>query len=148
MAEPTIVPAAPVTTSEARDVTELLLAWRDGDAAALDQLVPIVYAELHRMAERQLRAERSDHTLQPTALVNEVYLKLVDIHRVQWHDRSHFLATAARLMRRVLVDAARRRRVQKRGGGAVRVTLAPDDIVAGERPLDPRGHDHFRALGS
>jgi len=119
-----------------KELTGLLLAWRDGDSAALDELTPVVYAELHRMARRQLRGERPDHTLQPTALVNEVFLKLVDARRIHWHDRSHFLAVSARLMRQVLVDAARRRRMQKRGAGAVHVTFEPDMVVVGDRPHD------------
>ena len=125
-----------MTTAPAPEVTALLLAWREGDAAALDRLLPAVYDELHRMARRQLRRERTDHTLQPTALVHEVFLKLVDVRRIQWQDRSHFLAMAARLMRRVLVDWARARRYQKRGGEAVRVTLDPDDLAAAGPPQD------------
>lgn len=120
-----------MTTPPAPDVTALLLAWRDGDATALDRLLPAVYEELHRMARRQLGRERSDHTLQPTALVHEVFLRLVDVRRIRWQDRSHFLAMSARLMRRVLVDSARARRYQKRGGQAVRVTFDPDHLPAG-----------------
>jgi RNA polymerase sigma factor (TIGR02999 family) len=101
----------------AQRVTELLLAWGDGDASALDRLIPLVHAELRHIAARYMARERRGHTLQPTALVNEVYLRLVDVERVRWQNRAHFLAVAARLMRRVLVDFARSRRYQKRGGG-------------------------------
>jgi RNA polymerase sigma factor (TIGR02999 family) len=101
----------------AQRVTELLLAWGDGDQSALEQLIPLVHAELRRIAARYMARERADHTLQPTALVNEVYLRLVNVDRVRWENRAHFMAVAARLMRRVLVDFARARRYQKRGGG-------------------------------
>src|SRR5262245_42786368 len=103
--------------------TALLDAWGRGDQSAFNQLMPLVHAELKGIARRHLGRERIDHTLQPTALVNEAYLRLIDIKRVQWQSRAHFLSMAARVMRRVLVDAARARRYQKRGGGALRVTL-------------------------
>lgn len=125
-----------MTTPAAPEVTALLLAWRQGDPGALDRLMPVVYDELHRMARRQLRHERPNHTLQPTALVNEVFLKLIDVRRVRWQDRSHFLALSARLMRRVLVDSARARRYQKRGGGARRITIDPAELAVGDRPRD------------
>lgn len=131
-----------MTTPAAPEVTALLLAWREGDQGALDRLVPVVYDELHRMAQRQLRGERRDHTLQPTALVNEAFLRLIDVRRIQWQDRSHFLAMSARLMRRVLVDSARARAYQKRGGGAVRVSLDPEAIALDERPTDLVELDH------
>jgi len=118
------------------EVTALLRAWRLGDAAALDQLAPIVYDELRRIARRHLRRERPDCSLQATALVHEAYLKLVDLREIDWRDRAHFLAMSARLMRRVLVDAARARRDLKRGAGAVRVTL--DDALL---PLAARDRD-------
>lgn len=110
------------------DVTQLLAAWSSGDRAALDALLPAVYAELRRQAERVLRHEASGHTLQPTALVHEAYLRLVDQRPVQFDSRAHFVAIAARCMRQVLVDAARVRQAAKRGGGAQAVTL---DGVAG-----------------
>jgi RNA polymerase sigma factor (TIGR02999 family) len=91
------------------DATGLLLAWSKGDSDALDRLVPLVHQELHRLAVRYMRRERADHPLQPTALVNEAYLRLMDVTRVQWHDRAHFLAVAAQAMRRILVDFARQR---------------------------------------
>ncbi|HKW01219.1 MAG TPA: ECF-type sigma factor [Vicinamibacterales bacterium] len=104
------------TTRSATRVTQLLRLATEGDERALERLMPLVYAELHRMARRQLRNERHQ-SLQPTALVNELYLRLVDVRQVDWQDRAHFFAMSARLMRRVLVDAARRRNFQKRGGG-------------------------------
>src|SRR6188474_2336763 len=106
--------------------TELLRAWSQGDGSALDQLVPLVYNELHRLARRYMRQERPDHTLQPTSLVNEAYLRLIDVNRVEWRNRAHFLALAAQMMRRILVESARNRQRQKRGGGAVHVNL--DDV--------------------
>ena len=108
-------------------VTELLLAWGRGDRVALDELVQIVHQELRRLARLQLRGERNNHTLQTTALVNEAFIRLVDLRRIQWQDRAHFLSLSARLMRRILVDHARSRNYQKRGGGALNLTL--DDVV-------------------
>jgi RNA polymerase sigma-70 factor, ECF subfamily len=115
-------------------VTNLLLAWGKGDEDAFEQLVPVVHAELHRIARRQMGHERVGHTLQPTALVNEAYLKLIDIRHVQWQDRAHFFAMSSRLMRRVLVDCARARGYQKRGAGAQKVTL-DEDRVGGAQPV-------------
>ena len=106
-----------------RSVTHLLDAWGRGDRAALDALVPEVYAILHQQARRALRDQPDGHTLQPTALVNEAYLRLIDVHRIQWRGRGHFLAVAAQTMRRILVEFARHRDRQKRGGGAVHVQL-------------------------
>src|SRR5262245_53257035 len=103
--------------------TELLRAWSQGDGSALDRLVPLVYEELHRLARRYMRQERPDHTLQATSLVNEAYLRLIDVNRVEWRNRAHFLALAAQMMRRILVEFARNRHRQKRGGGAVHVSL-------------------------
>jgi len=117
----------------------------DGDEAALQQLLPIVHDELRRLARRQMAGERPGHTLQPTALVNEAYLRLVTLKQMQWQDRAHFFAMAARLMRRVLVDFARSRGYQKRGGGAQRVSFtqaldvadgAPTDVVALDDALE------------
>lgn len=104
-------------------VTDLLLAWRGGDEAALHKLLPLVHDELTRMARRHMAGERPGRTLQATALVNEAFLRLVDLKRVNWQNRAHFLAMVARLMRRVLVDAARTRQADKRGGEMVRVTF-------------------------
>jgi RNA polymerase sigma factor (TIGR02999 family) len=116
-------------------VTQLLLAWRSGDQEAFDRLMPLVYDELRRLARLQLRRERPDHTLQPAALVNEAYLRLVDIRQINWRDRSHFFAMAARQMRRILVDHARARRYQKRGGGAAKVTF-DEAVFAKDRAKD------------
>ncbi len=100
-----------------REVTRLLLAWSDGDGAALERLMPLVSEELRRIARRHMRKERRDHTLQPTALVNELYMKLVDRDRVSWESRTHFFGAAAEMMRRILVDHARIRRAEKRRHG-------------------------------
>ncbi|MEN3335842.1 MAG: hypothetical protein V7641_5207 [Blastocatellia bacterium] len=115
-------------------VTQWLLQWSGGDQAALDQLMPAVYAELHRVAVSYLRREQAGHTLQPTALVHEAYLRLVDESRVDWHSRAHFFGVAARVMRQILVDHARRRHAAKRGGGAFKVTLG--DARANYEPPD------------
>jgi RNA polymerase sigma factor (TIGR02999 family) len=106
-----------------RDITALLMAWGNGDKGALSRLTPLVYDELHRLAEGYMRREHPGHTLQTTALVNEAYIRLVDSSRVRWQNRAHFFAVAAQLMRRVLVDFARNRRYQKRGGDWCQVTL-------------------------
>ena len=126
-------------------VTELLQAWSDGEEGALERLVPLVEAELRRLARGYMGRERRGHTLQVTALVNEAFLRLTDARRLRWQDRAHFLGISARLMRRVLVDHARSRGYQKRGGGAQRVTLTdavavtpgPDlDVIALDRALE------------
>jgi RNA polymerase sigma-70 factor (ECF subfamily) len=117
-------------------VTQLLRAWSDGDESALEQLVPLVEAELRRLARGYMGRERKGHTLQATALVNEAFLRLTDARRVRWQDRAHFLGISARLMRRVLVDHARSRGYQKRGGAAHRVTLTEALVVTPEPPLD------------
>jgi RNA polymerase sigma factor (TIGR02999 family) len=114
-------------------VPGLLLAWRAGKTGASDRLFPLVYDELRRIAHRQLGRERDGHTLDTTALVHEAYLKLVDQTRVQWVDRSHFLAVAAQAMRRILVDYARRYSSDKRGGAPTRVNLSDATIVAEQR---------------
>lgn len=114
------------------DVTALLVDWTHGDSAAIEKLLPLVHGELRRLAKCQMAGERQGHVLQATALVNEVYLKLIDIRRVQWQDRAHFFAMAARLMRRVLVDFARAGKNQKRGGAMHRITFDQDLPVAGE----------------
>ena len=137
------------------DVTTLLLAWRQGDAQALNRLIPAVERQLRRLAQRAMAGERAGDTLQPTALVNEVYLRLVDVKQVSWRDRTHFFALAATLMRRILVDRARRRRTAKRGGTIQTVALdehalevaggaqRPDLVALNEaldalRTIDPR----------
>jgi RNA polymerase sigma factor (TIGR02999 family) len=117
-------------------VTELLLSWGRGDRSALDELVPIVHQELRRLARLQMRGERDNHTLQTTALVNEAFIRLVDLRRIRWQDRAHFLALSARLMRRILVDHARSRHYRKRGGGAVNVALDDSIDMSRERGAD------------
>jgi RNA polymerase sigma factor (TIGR02999 family) len=130
-----------------RQVTGLLLAWQKGDEAALRQLIPLVHDELRRIARRCMAGERGGHTLQATALVNEAYLRLIDVQHVEWQNRAHFLAMAARLMRRILVDIARSKRYQKRGGGAVRVTFAEDLPVIDDSGTDLVAiHDALDAL--
>jgi RNA polymerase sigma factor (TIGR02999 family) len=114
----------------------LLVAWGRGDQAALDQLIPLVHAELRRLARRQMSRERPGHTLQATALVNEAYLRLIDLRRVRWQDRAHFFAVSARLMRRILVDFARSRGYQKRGGGVPPVALDEALLLAREAGRD------------
>jgi len=104
-------------------ITELLAEWRDGDQSALDELYPLVYDELHRLARRYMSRERKDHTLQTTALINEAYVRLVDQKNVNWANRSHFFAISAQIMRRILIDHARRHAYAKRGGGAQQVSL-------------------------
>jgi len=115
------------------DVSALLLAWRGGDRQAFDRLVPLVYEELHSLADRQLRRERPDHSLQTTALLHEAYLRLVGAD-VKWEGRVHFFAVAAQIMRRVLVDHARARARDKRGGGAAPVTLEDALVEGGSSP--------------
>lgn len=141
--------------SSPEEVTRLLRAWRDGDAAALEALAPLVYAELRRLAEARMRRERPDHTLQATALVHEAFLRLTGSDAPAWEDRTHFFAVAARVMRRLLVDHARARGYAKRGGGVRRVSL-DEAVELSEEPgedllaldaaltrlaaLDPRQH--------
>ncbi len=117
------------------NVTVLLLAWSSGDREALDKLTPVVYQELRRLARHYMRGERSGHTLQTTALVNEAYLRLVDLKRMSWQDRAHFFAVSAQLMRRILVDHARRHNL-KRGAGIQHVPLEDTAIVGGEHELE------------
>lgn len=126
------------------DVTELLHAWSAGDSGARDRLLPLVYAELRRRAAGHLRRERRGHTLQPTALVHEVYLKLVDQRRPQWRNRAQFFGVAAELMRRILVDRARARRAGKRSGQWIRVTVAEPAGLA--HPVQPEVLDLDAAL--
>jgi RNA polymerase sigma factor (TIGR02999 family) len=136
-----------------QQVTQLLLAWNRGERSALDELIPLVYEELKRLAHRCMAGERSGHSLQTTALVNEAYLRLIDCSRVQWQNRAHFLAVAARLMRRILVDIARSRGYLKRGAGVRRLSLerspelfrqsdpdivALDDALNALAAIDPR----------
>jgi RNA polymerase sigma factor (TIGR02999 family) len=120
--------------SEVGAVSDLLRAWRHGDLQARDRLVPLVYADLKRRAVAYLRQERRDHTIQPTALVNEAYLRLVRCERIAWQNRAHFFGVAARLMRRILIDHARERRALKRQGAAVRIAL--HDGIAASLPIE------------
>jgi RNA polymerase sigma factor (TIGR02999 family) len=132
--------------SPTAEVTRLLRAWGGGDHAALDQLTPLVYRELHRMAGRYMQRENPGNTLQATALVNEAFLRLVDVTGVRWQDRAHFFAISAQMMRRILVDAARARGSGKRGGGAVRLDIN-ESIDALPQP-DSRLVDLDEALGA
>jgi RNA polymerase sigma factor (TIGR02999 family) len=115
-----------------KEVTRLLVDWGNGDQAALDELIPLVYDELHRLAGRYMRRESQGHTLQTSALINEAYLRLIDQKSVQWQNRAHFFGVAAQLMRRILVDHARSRARAKRGGGAQMVSLAEQGGVSKE----------------
>jgi RNA polymerase sigma factor (TIGR02999 family) len=114
------------------EITELLVAWTDGRRDALNELMPVVYEDLHRMATSYMQREPGGHPLQATALVNEAYLRLIDQRRVQWRNRAHFFGIAAGMMRRILVDQARRRRAERRGGAWERVTLTGVDVAAEE----------------
>jgi RNA polymerase sigma factor (TIGR02999 family) len=121
----------PSMSERSDQITQLLVAWRNGEEKALEDLIPLVHRELKRIARNFMRRQRVGHTLQTTALVNEAFVRLVDSDKVNWTDRSHFFAISAQLMRRVLVDAARRKNSAKRGGERLQVTLA-DDIAASE----------------
>jgi RNA polymerase sigma factor (TIGR02999 family) len=125
-----------MTEATRKSITELLVAWSDGDRAALDELVPLVQSELRRIGRNYMRGERKGHTLQTTALINEAYVRLVDQKHVRWQNRAHFLAIASELMRRILVDYARRRLYQKRGAGALQVTLGEAETIPVERTPD------------
>lgn len=122
------------------DVTQLLAAWGNGDKSALDKLLPLVHAELRRIARRQMSQERDGHTLQATALVNEAYLRLAGQESFEWHNRAHFFAVCAQVMRHVLIDHARAHARDKRGGGAVQVSLEVAAAIGGQPP------EHFLAL--
>jgi len=118
------------------EITDLLVAWGNGDHEALDKLTPLVYQELHRLAEHYMKGERSGHTLQTTALVNEVYLRLIDWKNVEWQDRAHFFGVSARLMRHILVKFARDRLTAKRGADAVQVSLSEAANMTSAQNLD------------
>ena len=128
------------------EVTQLLLAWSQGEPAALEKLVPLVHAELSRLAHHYMAGERTGHTLQTTALVNEAFLRLVDSSQVRWQNRAHFMAVSAQLMRRILVDFARSRNYLKRGAGAQQVTLDEAMLISESPDLDVIELD--RALGA
>ena len=119
-----------MSTPASAELTKLLVAWGAGDEQALDQLLPVVYRELHSMARGYMAAERPDHTLQASALVNEVYLKLVDVRQMKWQNRAHFFGVSAQLMRRILVDFGRRRHYHKRGDGVRPLTLNDDLMIS------------------
>jgi len=123
-------------TASPNDVTQLLVAWGNGDQAARDQLMPLVYAELHRLAHRHIKKERPGHTLQTSALVNEAFVRLVDQRDVQWQSRAHFFGIAAQMMRRILVDYARKRRFAKRGGNQLQVSLNEELVAANQRSAE------------
>jgi RNA polymerase sigma factor (TIGR02999 family) len=123
-------------TFSLNDVTQLLVAWGDGDQTARDQLMPLVYTELHRLAHRHIKKERPGHTLQTSALVNEAFLRLVDQRDVQWQSRAHFFGIAAQMMRRILVDYARKRQFAKRGGKNLQVSLDEELIATKQRSAD------------
>ena len=118
------------------EITELLVAWGEGDRSALEQMTPLVHAELRRLAHNYMSRERPGHTLQTTALVNEEYLRLIDWKNVRWQNRAHFFGVSAQLMRRILVDYARDRRYLKRGGGALQVSLSEAAAFSVERTSD------------
>src|SRR6187549_3933772 len=125
--------------SRAPNVTELLLSWGEGDSAALDRLVPLLYDDLRRVARGHLRRERPGHSLQATALVHEVFLRLVDVDRLTLKSRAHFFALSARLMRQILVDHARRQRASKRGSGALGISL--NEAAGAAAPASPSSVD-------
>jgi RNA polymerase sigma factor (TIGR02999 family) len=125
-----------MTTSTSRPVTELLLAWRQGDQAALEQLIPLIYQQLRRLARGYMKGQRPGHTLQATALVNEAYVRLIDCQQVNWKGRAHLLSVSARMMRRVLVECARSYGYQKRGGGAQNTSFDEALVLPPQRGCD------------
>jgi RNA polymerase sigma factor (TIGR02999 family) len=118
------------------EITEQLIAWSNGDATALDKLIPVVYQELRRMADQYLRREDLSHSLQPTALVHEAYLRLIDQTKVQWQNRAHFFGVAAQMMRRILIDHAKTKHRLKRGGTAIKVSFDENVNVSEERAAE------------
>lgn len=125
--------AAQMPTLSPQEVTQLLADWSKGDKSALDKLLPLVHAELRRIARRQMSHERPGHTLQATALINEVYLKLLGQESFEWHNRAHFFAVCVQMMRHILIDHARAHTREKRGGGAVQVSLDQAVVIANEQ---------------
>jgi|SRR5205807_7123162 len=123
-----------MSLSSSENVTQLLVKWGEGDSAALEKLMPLVYSELRRLARNYLRRERQNHTLQPTALVNEAYLKLIDQKNARWQNRAHFYGVAAQMMRRILVDHARQNKAAKRGGSERQRLSITSAGEAGEKP--------------
>src|SRR5882724_3387270 len=139
--------AAQPGEAAACDISQLLRAWSEGDQSALERLTPLVYDELRRLARRYMKRERPGHSLQTTALVNEAYLRLVDYERMEWQNRAHFFAVSAQLMRRILVEHARRHNL-KRGGGVQHVSLEEAAVVGGEQDADMVALDNaMNALG-
>ena len=131
------------------EITGLLRTWSAGDQGSLQKLTPLVYEQLHRLARRYMAAERSDHTLQTTALIHEVYLRLVDVRDIDWQDRAHFFAICAQLMRRILTDFARSRHYQKRGGDAMHLPLDEALVISREPDADLVAvDDALRALAA
>jgi len=130
-----------MTQPPTHEISELLVAWSDGDQSALERLMPLVYDELHRLAHRYMTGERAGHTLQTTALVNEAYLRLVNWQDVRWQNRSHFFGVSAKMMRRILVDFARDKKYLKRGGGALQVSLGEAASLADVHSADLVGLD-------
>lgn len=136
-------------TESSNEVTQLLVAWGNGDQAALDQLMPLVYSELHRLAHRHIKKERPGHTLQTSALLNEAFLRLVDQRDVRWQGRAHFFSIAAQMMRRILVDYARSRRFAKRGGDAHQVSFDEELVVSRQLSADVlQLHDALNELAN
>ncbi len=140
----TVASLEPTASGNSPDITQLLLDWGEGDRAAMEQLAPVLQRELHRVASRHLAAERPGHLLQTTALVNEAYIRLIDWKNVRWQNRAQFLAMASQMMRHILVDYARAQNREKRGGGAIPVSLSeaagaplacPSDLVALDQAL-------------
>jgi RNA polymerase sigma factor (TIGR02999 family) len=125
-----------MTKLSSNEITDLLVAWGNGDRQALERLAPLVHAELYRLARRYMSKESRGHTLQATALVNEAYLRLIDWQNVRWQNRAHFFGVSAQLMRRILVDYARSRNYQKRGGGAVVVSLDEAAVISRDQAGD------------
>jgi RNA polymerase sigma factor (TIGR02999 family) len=125
-----------IETPSTHEITQLLVAWNNGDAVALDQLTPLVHTELHRIARRYMAAERPDHILQTTALVNEAFLRLIDWKNVEWQNRAHFFGLAAQIMRHILVDFARAQAREKRGGGGFKVSLSEAANIDSEQSAD------------
>ena len=123
-------------SSTPSDITQLLREWSSGDQSVIDQLTPLVYSELRRLADGYMRRERADHTLQPTALIHEAYIRLIQQSQPEWQGRSHFFRFAAHLMRQILVDHARTRRAEKRGGDAERIPFEEMAIAAASEPVD------------
>jgi RNA polymerase sigma factor (TIGR02999 family) len=130
------VSTARVETHSSQEISQLLIAWGDGDQTALEKLIPLVYRELHRLASRHMRKERPNHTLQTSALVNETYLKLVGQKNVRWQNRAHFFGVSAKLMRQILVDHARSHTRAKRGGHLAKVSLDETAIVSMDKAAE------------